>query len=889
ADPADLDWLAQDPYRNETIPATFCAPSTLTGAEERCWEVRLRYRGDLSRLMPKKSWKLFFPAADPFQGQTELNLNADYPDPTLLRSSLAYGLFREVGVPAPQTAFVRLAINDAYAGLYVQVEQVDERFLQRWGFETHGNLYKPYYGGLHREEYDDPAVREWWYRYRYPKKTNRESGIEDIVAFIELINGSSDDSFPQAIAATLDVNEWIDWYAVNVLIGNFEMIEKNYYLYHDFSTDRWTILPWDVDITFGLNVWGTGVGGALDSEISWDNPIDSGTWESKKYDGKWNALIDRMMAVPEFRAFYCRRLRELMETLFSPDHLFPRIDAAFAYIQPWAEADPNRWQPEGFTFADGPAQLKDYITGRIAFLEREMARFCPDRPVPLRINEFMADNDRTAADEAGDYDDWIELYNPSLLTWDLGGMYLTDDLSRTRRWRIPTGTLIAPGGTLLFWADDEEGEGPLHTNFKLSASGEQIGLFDRDVHGNGPVDLITYTTQMTDRAYGRWPDGGEAWRVFDDPTPGWRNEGRPPQITGTAHTPTWPTAHDRVTVTTFVRDDGPALTVTLWYRAYVYGEALPDYQPVPMADDGAHGDGAANDGRFGAVIPFVPHREGYWVEYFVEAEDAAEMVSQDRPGWPQGDYRYITGWQRPPLFINEVMALNTRTLKDEAGEHDDWVEVYNAGPVDLDLGGMFLTDNLDQPDLGNLGDPHLYQVPTGTIVPAGGYLILWADGDGQGSHLSFRLSSAGEYLGLFDRADRFYAPVDAVYFPPQEPDRSWGRFPDGGGAWYAMAAPTPGGPNLLRPPRFVTVTRTPRWPEAGQPVTVTAVVTADSPALTVTLWYSAGAGFQPLPMVGQDGTGAGYRTYTATLPAQPDGTLVAYFLAVTDPVSQSVR
>ena len=909
ADPGDLDWLEQDPYRDETIPATFCAPPVSGGVGGGCGappasggvgggccEVDIRYRGDVSRLMDKKCWKVFFPGSDLFQGQggllqEELNLNADYPDQTLLRSYIGYDLFARVGVPTPRADFARLYINDGYYGLFSQVEQVDKRFLHRMGIEIHGNLYKPFYGGLHVLDYiDDPEERDWWYRYYYPKKTNRKSGHEDVVAFIELINYTPNEQFPETIAEVLDVNGWLDWYAVNILIGNFEMMEKNYYLYHDFSTGRWLILPWDVDLTFGHNMWGPGVGGLLDEEITWDNPIDSGTQESKKADGKWNGLIDRMMGVPEFRLFHCRRLRELMADEFSPAEMFPRIDAAFARICRWAEADPHRWQPEGFQFSDGPDELKTYVTNRILFLEGEMAGFCPDGSaelaevleIPLTVNEFMADNSSTITDEAGDYDGWLEIHNgSSTLAWDLGGMYLTDDLSEPTKWRIPTNcelriancehsTLIPPGGTLLFWADGEEGEGSLHTNFELNGAGGQIGLFDRDVFGNAAISTLTYAAQTTDVSYGRMPDGGESWRSFTTPTPGWSNRGQPPIIGGIAHDPAWPTSSDSVNVVALILDEGTALTVTLWYRAFEPGASPPHYQQTVMYDDGAHGDGGPGDRIYAALIP--SHGDGTWVEYYLEAEDEVGMVTVDRPGWPQGDYRYIVGWQRPPLTINELMALNTHTLEDEDGDHDDWIEVYNAGAEDIDMSGMYFSDNI--------GSSTQYTIPVGTVIRAGEHRIFWADGDGEGGHLNFKLSGSGEYLGLFDSQAHYYAPIDAVYFDPQSPDVSWGRFPDGGSEWHAMDFPTPGGPNRLLPPQFSQVTRMPTWPGAGEGVTVTAVITAGSPIVSAILWYDAGASFQAVPMV-KNGA------YVAHIPPQPEGTLVKYYLEAVDGVGQS--
>jgi hypothetical protein len=390
------------------------------------------------------------------------------------------------------------------------------------------------------------------------------------------------------------------------------------------------------------------------------------------------------------------------------------------------------------------------------------------------------------------------------------------------------------------------------------------------VVGNEAISTLTYGTQTTDVSYGRIPDGGQTWQFLTTPTPGWLNQGRPPAIAGTAHAPISPTSSDDVTVATLVGDDGTTLSVRLLYRAFAHGASLPDYQQVTMHDDGAHSDGSAGDNIYGAFIPAQP--DGTWVEYYVEAEDDAGMVSVDRPGWPQGDYRYIVGWQRPPLYINELMAINTHILRDEDGDYDDWLELYNAGPVDVDIGGMYLSNNV--------GLTTQYTIPTGATVPANGYLVLWADGDGDAGHLNFKLSGAGEYVGLFDSQAGHYAPIDAAYFDPQTPDVSWGRFPDGG-EWYSMTMPTPGAANRLLPPQFSQVVRTPIWPGASDGVTVTAIVTAGSPIASATLWYDVGSGFQAVAMAGAGDV------YAASIPPQPEGALVSYYLEAVDSLGQT--
>jgi hypothetical protein len=142
------------------------------------------------------------------------------------------------------------------------------------------------------------------------------------------------------------------------------------------------------------------------------------------------------------------------------------------------------------------------------------------------INEIMASNAATLADPQGDFDDWIELYNAGATPVDLGGMYLTDDPDVPTKWQIPLGrsnaTTIAPHGYLIVWADGEVGDAGLHASFRLSAGGDEVHLFDRD--GVTPLDAVVFGQQTVDVSYGRYPNGGDAWRFSATPTPGQPND-----------------------------------------------------------------------------------------------------------------------------------------------------------------------------------------------------------------------------------------------------------------------------------------------------------------------------------------------------------------------------
>ncbi len=143
-------------------------------------------------------------------------------------------------------------------------------------------------------------------------------------------------------------------------------------------------------------------------------------------------------------------------------------------------------------------------------------------PHKLYINEFMASNSSTIADEYGEYDDWIEIYNGSTQAVWLGDKYLSDNLNNPVKWAFPD-TTIAAGGFLLVWADGQPVQGSMHATYKLDKDKEEIGIFDNDASGYALIDGITYTGQTNNVSMGRITDGAAEWILFTNPTPGSTN------------------------------------------------------------------------------------------------------------------------------------------------------------------------------------------------------------------------------------------------------------------------------------------------------------------------------------------------------------------------------
>jgi len=157
--------------------------------------------------------------------------------------------------------------------------------------------------------------------------------------------------------------------------------------------------------------------------------------------------------------------------------------------------------------------MKLFFTSLIIFLAVDLVK-----AQPVAINEFMAKNESVIADQDGEYDDWIELRNNTEGAVDLSGYYLSDDPGDIMRWEFPD-TMIAAGGFLIIWADEDAGQAGLHANFRLSAGGETIILSSPQ---GMVIDDISYEDMISDVSWGRYPDGWGTFRLMN-PTPGGMN------------------------------------------------------------------------------------------------------------------------------------------------------------------------------------------------------------------------------------------------------------------------------------------------------------------------------------------------------------------------------
>ncbi len=242
-------------------------------------------------------------------------------------------------------------------------------------------------------------------------------------------------------------------------------------------------------------------------------------------DNEDKVLIDRLMNVPEFRQRYLDIVCYMLDNNFNEERLFAIIDAQSELIRPAIEEDPNYIFTHDFfeydvgngTGGGGDAEipaLKWLLGRRFTELEENLTEeghdcnnaFSSNSWHDVVINEFAASNigPDGIADPAGEFGDWIELYNNTEEAISLDNFYLSDELETPLRWTFPLGTVIEANDYLIVWADKDEAQDGLHTNFRLSKSGEFIMLGHED---GTIIDSLSFGEQTTNLPSARLPNG----------------------------------------------------------------------------------------------------------------------------------------------------------------------------------------------------------------------------------------------------------------------------------------------------------------------------------------------------------------------------------------------
>ncbi len=341
----DLAYILDDSNTQSDLefPASFTFTSNSYSAFED--NVGFRLRGNTSRNAAKKSFKVSFNTFEKgrdLEGIEKLNLNGEHNDPTISRSKICWDIFNSLGVTSSRSNHVELYINDQYFGLYINVEHVDEEFIDSRFKNEDGNLFKCLYPADLKYKGDgaDNYKFESGGRRAYELTTNEDlDDYSGLAHFIKVLNQTSNAEFETEINKVFDVTSYLKALAVEVLVAhwdNYGINQNNFYLYENPDDGKFYYIPFDLDNTLG---------------VDWFN-VDWADWNIYEWYNDNRPLTKRIMEVDVFRAQFSQIIYRLLNNEFSPETLLPKVDELKIKIQDAAERDQYRTYDYGFTIAN---------------------------------------------------------------------------------------------------------------------------------------------------------------------------------------------------------------------------------------------------------------------------------------------------------------------------------------------------------------------------------------------------------------------------------------------------------------------------------------------------------------------------------------------------------
>lgn len=345
-DSDSLDALleAGNEYNNHEYPATFIY--TYSSGTDTVSNVGLRLRGNTSRVSAKKSFKISFNTFEnkSFYGLDKMNINGEHNDPSISRSKICWDVFRDFEVPGSRCNPVELFINSEYKGLYVNVEHIDEEFIELRFGNKNGNLYKCLWpADLNYKGIDPDLYKEIYYGIRaYDLKTNTAADdYSDLANFIDILNNTSISNLPYELEEVFNVPGFLHYYAVEVFTGHWDGYaynKNNYYLYNDPETEMFHFIPYDPDNTLGIDWMGR----------DWSNR-DINDWPNH---GESRPLVEQLMEVQEYKDWYNFLMNKLISEVGNTATIFPKIEAYRDLVKSYVIFDNYHSQDYGYSYAD---------------------------------------------------------------------------------------------------------------------------------------------------------------------------------------------------------------------------------------------------------------------------------------------------------------------------------------------------------------------------------------------------------------------------------------------------------------------------------------------------------------------------------------------------------
>lgn len=283
---------------------------------------------DFVDILPRSAgFKVRFHKDQLFNEMSTTNIIFEVKDRFVLAEALAFDLYRRVGTPACKTDFARLHLDGKVLGYHLLFEQPNKAFLRRNKRNADGDLYKLIWYGKGIEG-------------KYESKTQPEYGHAKLAELLRQLDDAEGEPQWAIINQNFNVNQIIDYFAVNMCLSHWDGFFNNYFAYHDVQdSGKWELYPWDQDKTWGYH---DGMGAdqvftnmPLSFGMEGDTPpgggrggFGSGWWRP---GGEFSKPL---LANPQFRQRFLKRLHTILQDTYNEDVYYPIIDQLAEQLRP---------------------------------------------------------------------------------------------------------------------------------------------------------------------------------------------------------------------------------------------------------------------------------------------------------------------------------------------------------------------------------------------------------------------------------------------------------------------------------------------------------------------------------------------------------------------------
>jgi hypothetical protein len=355
----------------------------------------------------------------------EANLNGSNLDPALVRPSLAFEVFRNAGHAAGHAFPLIQRLNGGPDRVSYFVEQVDERLLDRVGYDREGALYK-----MDQRADLNPCFHDT--TDGVEKKTRLTENRADLQVLVDTVKNLSDPALrSRRMHDQVDLANLVNYLACRAVVNEFDDVRKNFYMYRDtLDTGEWRVIPWDKDGTFGI------VG---DSGPNLPHPFWGDQAHLKANANQWCYLWEAAHTDARISRMYLRRLRTVMDQQLqeAPGYLEARAASWFAPVSPHLPgqniSDITNWLPTRRTQLYTTYTAPDSVAPGLAIP--------PAQDPAITIGFGILDFNPASGNQAEEY---IQLVNTNGVAVDISGWQLRGGVEHT----FDAGTVLLPTNTM---------------------------------------------------------------------------------------------------------------------------------------------------------------------------------------------------------------------------------------------------------------------------------------------------------------------------------------------------------------------------------------------------------------------------------------------------------